>query len=397
MIRKILKVLATVILSVLCLTSVMQAFTVIYDFPPTAPFEGDSIINPYREVDSLNWRKANFHAHQRWFFGATSAGYSEEEFINAYREQKYDIIGLSDHQYINPYGHFPTYEHGWGVNNFHILMLGARDRSWFDYPMMWMPKHQMQYQFDKFAKQAKLTVLNHPYRLRHASREAYREIRGYDLMEMNSMMNAESWDMALSSGIHSYLIADDDAHTSDDRESSFQRCYTMVNTKSLQEDDILEALKAGRAYGVAISTERNTAPRPHDSLPTITSIGLQGADTMFVRFSLMADSVRFIGQNGAVVASVLASDSAECVIRPEDSYVRVMAYFPRGTQLWTNPLCRVNPGEVIECESPQTNILFTVLNSISWSVLSILILVLIWIMNKNSKKKRKFNRRYESV
>lgn len=374
------RVLLLIIIFALGLTSALQAVTAVYDFSPARPFSGDSIYNPYLGIDSTHWRKANFHAHQRLMYGAMDFEYTEDEFITEYRAKNYDIIGLADHQYINPRSHTPAYEHGMGLNNYHLLMLGAESISWFDYPIMLNPAHQMQYQLDKFKKQVKVLGMNHASRLRHASVEVYDNLMGYDLMEMNPDVDPEAWDRALSCGIASMLVANDDAHCIDDRSRWFQACYSMVNTPTTEVDDVFASLKKGATYGVAILAEKNLSGDPHGGLPTVKDINLV-KDTINIVYSITPDSVRFIGQEGVVKFSTDKPDSCySYVFLNTDTYIRAEAFFEGGTKLWTNPFYRTGG---VERQAHTVNTLQTVLHSLAWGVLTLFFLWLfVWVIRK---------------
>lgn len=385
MIRSIFKTILVIILLAIGVASVLQAFTKIYNFPPSRQFSGETIYNPYRGIDSTAWRKANFHAHQRYMLFGLDFEYTAQEFIDAYRAQNYDIIGLADHQQINEWSHTPAYEHGIGLNNYHLLMLGAEEVSWFDYPFMALPQHQMQYQIDKFKPQVKLLGINHASRHRGIPVKVFDNLMGYDLMEMNPDIDATAWDRALSNGVYSTLVANDDAHCIDDRGRWFQACYTMLNTESLDDDDIYAALKAGKAYGVVIIAEQNQKPEPHADLPEIRGIDMKG-DTIDVRFSIAADSVRFIGQDAKVLFSTAASGrTAQYSFRPADTYVRIEAFFAGGTKIWTNPFYRTG-GAVREAIT--VNVFMTTLNAIGWGVVTLFILWLVILVLRRKPRRR---------
>lgn len=373
MFRIIFKVILIIVLCALCITAVLQAFTNIYDFSPARQFSGETIYNPYNGVVDSDWKKANFHAHQRYIVGGIDFEYTAEEFVAAYKAKNYDIIGLADHQRINPFGHLPAYEHGLGLNNYHLLMLGATDVSWFYYPIMTLPQHQMQYQLDKFKPQVKVLGMNHASRHRHVGAEVFNNLMGYDLMEMNPDLSSIAWDIALSSGIYSTLIANDDAHSISDRGRWFQRCFTMVNTPSLNADDIFASLKAGRAYGLSIPIAQNMKPAPHKGLPSLKKVVLV-QDTVTVMFSSAADSIKFIGQDGVVLKCEVRADSTSYKFLQSDTYVRVDAYFPQDVRIWLNPFYRTG-GAVRE---PATvDRVLTVVNMVVWGIVSLILFLLI--------------------
>ena len=343
----------------------------VYRFAPGSSFAGDSIYDPYQDVDPAQWRKANFHAHQRERKYET---YTPEQFFAAYRQQNYDIIGLSDHCYLN-YAHqerpgfIPTYEFGWGINKAHFLMMGASYTSLRDFPFTLIPS-QLQHTLRRLHAQARLVVLNHPGQLRGIDHRVYERLRGYDLLEINPDNGAENsipcWDRALSSGIYANLIADDDAHTVSFRGSFFQRCFTMINTPVLDEYHILSSLKKGQSYAVRVTPELNQRPRPHEGLPTIREIGLQEHGTVHVVLSEPAREIHFVGQNGEIRSE--CHDVAEASYRftPTDTYIRVEALFPSGAEIYTNPFVRTSGMQPVNVFIPDIHWPFTILLNLLW-------------------------------
>lgn len=387
MVKTFLKSLLVIILVALGITAAMQAVTSVYKFSAARQFSGETIYNPYVGIDSTQWRKANFHAHQRYMLFGLDFDYTSEQFLDAYREKGYDIIGLADHQQINENGHIPTYEHGIGLNNYHLLMVGAESVSWFDYPIMLLPQHQMQYQLDKFKSQVKLLGMNHPSRHRHVKVEVFENLMGYDLMEMNPDLNSTAWDVALSSGIYSTLMSNDDAHTIFDRERWFQRAFTVVNTPTLDDSDIIASLKAGRAYGVVITAEQNKQENPHMGLPTLRNVEFVN-DSIRIALSTSADSIRFIGQDSQTLKTDIATDSTYYKFAQTDTYVRAEAFFADGTQLWINPFRRTG-GSVRETAT--INSLLTTLNAVGWGFVT---LVFVWLIILVLRRRRPSNNYY---
>lgn len=370
MYRYFIKPLLVIITFAFAITAALQAYTAIYDFSEPVKFSGDTIHNPYNGIDSAKWLKANFHCHQRLMYGAMDFEYTEAEMQQVYRDQGYDLQLISDHQYINPYSPIPVYEHGWGANNFHKLMLGADKIEWVDYPIMVLPAHQMQWQLDKLKPQAELLVMNHPSRHRFTNVDDFRNLQGYDLMEMNPDRDDTAWDLALSAGIHSNLIANDDAHSISNRKRWIQACFTMVNAPSTNKDDIFEALEEGRAYGVAVGLHTNNRPKPHENLPAIEQISLTG-DTIFLKFSQQPQKTLFIGQDGSIKAEIVSTDStASYIFATDDTYIRTKSYFEGENEIWTNPFYRVGGNQR---ETAIINTKLTIINSIAWGALSLLI------------------------
>lgn len=249
------KYILIVIVAVLMLCVLSYISVPVYDFQSGRSFCGDSVYNPYAGADSSCWRKANFHAHQK---EKPQCDYTVEQMLEAYRSNGYDIMSISDHQCLNTEhadrpGFISTYEHGYGINGYHQLVMGAERVTWRDFPLM-LTQSQMQYMLHWLRPQAEALVLNHPGKTRIIDLAVYGWLRGYDLLEINPERGRERseqyWDTALSAGIYSTLIGDDDAHNIRNRSSWFQRCFTMVNTPSLRPGDIMKSLKKGAACGI---------------------------------------------------------------------------------------------------------------------------------------------------
>lgn len=344
MIKKILLTIASVLLFILSFILVIQAVTPKYRFSPASKFSGDYIYNPYwhRVNDSLPaLLKGNFHAHTMW---DTRHDYNAQQYTQAYRDQGYNVIGIADHQTITEGGTFmPTYEHGFNFSNYHILALGADGVQWLDYPIMLEPLDQMQASVNLLKKDTKALAINHSERIRYTdTKPIFARLQGYNLMEMNPQHDPACWDIALSSGIYSNLIANDDAHSIKNRLSWFQKCYSMVFSDSAEPDSVLNCLLGGAAYGVVISNEKNSQSNPHAGIARITDIGLHGGDTVYISLDQSADSIRFIGQNGRVMQLNKATDNAAYHFAAVDTYIRIESYFPLGVVLWSNPFVRVD-------------------------------------------------------
>ena len=74
-------------------------------------------------------------------------------------------------------------------------------------------------------------------------------------------------------------------------------------------------------------------------LPSLLDIGLKGSE-IYLRLSEPADRLVVTGQDGATLAEAEHTDSLRYLLRPEDPYARVTAYFPEGEVLYTNPFAR---------------------------------------------------------
>jgi len=386
----VVKYLLIVSVVALLLCAVSYVGIPVYRFGHGRVFRGDRIYDPYADIDPKQWRKANFHAHQS---EKPKCDYSVERMLEAYRLHGYDIVGISDHQKLNLVGSdrpgfIPIYEHGYGLNRCHHLLMGAQSVSWRDCPVM-LTRSQVQFMLACLRPQAELVVLNHPGQMRWIDHRLYGCLRGYDLWEINPETGRERsdvlWDAALSSGIYSTLVANDDAHSITDRESWFQRCFTMLNTPSLGRGDILASLEKGRAYGVYVPVEVNLRERPHADLPRAERIGLEG-DTISLRLDRPARSIRFIGQEGRLLSQTTGSDTGRYRFAEKDTYVRAEARFADGVVLYFNPFVRTSdglrPGNAFV---PEIDYPLTILSDLLWltavAVLGWLLLALCGVRN----------------
>lgn len=371
MIKKVLSYifrgLASLILVLLALVLGVQVVAPVYDFPESLPFSGDYIYNPYQEFDSSTVLKSNFHAHTQW---DTDTTYTEEQFIEAYKAQGYDIISMANHQALSRLGHVQSYEHGINATNYHISVLGTESVSWLDFPLMFRPLHQMQFILNHLTPQAKILAINHADRIRFVDHSSvFNQLRGYPLMEMNPPHDPSCWDRALSSGIYSNLVANDDAHSIHRRHSWMQKCFSMICSSSTEPDSLISALRRGNAYGTVISNEKNMSPNPHANLPTINNIALSG-DTVSVRMSIAADSIKFVGQGGKTISSIPNTSEASYIFTPQDTYIRVVAHYPMEIELWSNPFIRIPSPQhdPHTYDKPTINWMLTAINIVLWVV-----------------------------
>lgn len=387
LIRTIIILPLIAIAFVAMLIALLHTYSPIYKFREPTPFEGALIYNPYTGSDSVQWFKGNFHGHTRFDVDTT---YTTADFTQAYREAGYDIIGVSDHQHLNleqssRAGFIPTYEHGYNMANFHQGMIGTQGVSWYESPVMWLrwPYHeltasQMQRIFNHLRPQAEIVVFNHPERLRMVPDDLFGKLSGYDLWELNPdrEQGAPLWDEALSSGHYVPMIANDDAHSFRNRQSWFQSSFTMVGAATIDSMSVIDALKRGSSYGVRLSEQMNTL-ETHRDFPRLQSIALRG-DTITIVLDSAALHIDFIGEGGELLRRVEDSCWAAYRIESDDSYVRVEAHYPEGVVLTFNPFARSRDGAApAKVDPAQIDTAATVINSLTWLVVAVLLWVVI--------------------
>ncbi|OFW30146.1 MAG: hypothetical protein A3H97_24600 [Acidobacteria bacterium RIFCSPLOWO2_02_FULL_65_29] len=312
----------------------------LYDFPAETAFAGAELLNPYAALTDP-WQRANLHAHGRVWSGLTNGRQPDAEIVRAYESLGYSVAGVSNYQRIATDDGVPTmplYEHGYNLGKRHQLAIGARQVSWFDFPL-WQTRSHQQFVIHRVAETADLVALAHP-----AARDAYttadlRQLTGYHLMEVvnGPFLFEESWDAALSAGRAVWALANDDTHDlTDPRRTAV--AWTMINAPSASASDIVDALRAGRAYAVSRTNEIASA------VETVLGTVTVDNDTIEVTCEGEPSTFIFIGQNGVVRKSVKEALAATYTFGHDDTYIRTVIRSPR-TAMFLNPVLRHPGGE----------------------------------------------------
>ncbi len=336
--------------AMLFVVSVVYACAPVFHVAPPRAFAGSSWYNPYANLHTApgRWQLANFHAHSRAWGGLTSGSQSAENVVAAYRKLHYDVIGVSNYS-TSPRsrveGTFPVYEHGLNIFKAHQLVLGTDHVTWLDYPF-WQSRNQQQNILTKLRSNAALVAIAHP-RVRNAyTPDDLRYLSDYDLLEVlnrYSLPAEDEWDAALSSGHPVWLLADDDSHNVTDVEVTGVNA-TEVYARTPDTQDIIDALRAGRAYGV--HTENGHMPLQ------LKSLQMRG-DTVSVAVSGAVTDLRILGEDGAVRARATGQAAKRgqlsVVAAPSDGYLRVVAQGD-STMLLTNPVIRWDGRELARVE-----------------------------------------------
>jgi len=341
--------------------SLTYAVTPIYRFEEPRPFTGASWYNPYDGLDgrSPDWRLSNFHAHSSAWAGLANGEQTPDSVVAAYQRLHYDVIGVSNYE-SNPEhriaGTFPVYEHGWNVRKAHHLVFGPDRVVYGDFPFI-QSRHQQQYLLDELSRSAALVAIAHPEVRDAQTPSDLRYLTHYELLEVLNRFTVpadSAWDAALSSGHAVWLLASDDSHNSADREQVGANS-TRIHSPSLGTSDIIDALKAGHAYGLhGVSGHTNLALR------TVQMLG----DTLVVQVTGVPDTIRIVGQDGVVRAMAAGAQAARgrlrAVATTADGYLRVVAHGD-STMLYTNPVIRWNGREL-----PRVDVVVNWPKTIAW-------------------------------
>ncbi|MDW8235508.1 MAG: hypothetical protein RMK98_02655 [Bacteroidia bacterium] len=308
-----------------------------YDFEQPHPFHGTSWYNPFIG-DTLIWYLANFHIHSRAWKGLTN-GYQEAPVIRrVYDSLGYTWIGISDYQSINPLSPIPLYEHGWNVGKVHQLCFGSEKVIWMDVPF-WQGIQDKQWILSKLRPYTKLLVIAHPRFLGSYRGEELAKLGGYDAIEVLNRYgdSVAEWDSALSSGHFAPILAHDNLHDAYNPHEIMSRWTELLCPPNASLDSLQQAILAGKTVGY-----KNRTAFPVTQLyPKLAQVILKG-DTLRVRLTLPADTLRLRGQQGSLRKEVYQSATIEYTVQPEDTYLRIEAITPQ-VEMYATPLVRGEP------------------------------------------------------
>ena len=351
LLRGLLTILVTLLI-LLFLAILVTSVSPIYRFRPPEAFHGPDIYNPYHDLDTAYcWKRASLHTHTR-VKGPFPPNESEAwpaEVYEAYEKLGYDVVTFSNHNEITTHPFDPSlqvnvYEQGYSPFKFHKLVFGSDRVKHFD-PLAPVLASQKQFELDRLGKDADIVQINHPYRTWMGTARSHLEnLSGYRLMELDTHYSTENeyWDYALSAGHYSFGVANDDLHHPDRHWTIGIRC-TFLCTPSGRWEDLRRTLLGGCFYSMRVPNygdgDWEVKYAKNRELPFIEDIGLQG-DTIHMTLSAPADSIRVNGQDHATLALVERTDSIAYVLRPEDPFARLTAFFPDGAVIYTNPFAR---------------------------------------------------------
>lgn len=385
--KKILRALVkfVVIFFGLLLTMLLGFYLLapVYNFSGPSEFSGHKLYNPYQNMDSANWRKYNFQVQSKAWGGLTDGRKNSNELVDSiYMQLGFDHVATSDYQKINRYGSqkpsfIPTYEHGYNIFKTHQVCIDAESVLWVDL-MFFQTLSMKQWIIDKLNEHSRIVALAHPNLRMGYQVSNMKYITNYQLMEVlnNVRLSFDHWDMALSSGHLVWILANDDAHDVVNSNEVGRR-FTMINSPTLNKEDILDNLNSGNAYGfdfyrhddefMEVKIERSK------HIPHLSSVKLEG-DTLKVSVSQKAARFIFTGQNGKTLLVTHGSKSSEYVIQPEDTYVRTQIKFNDSSSIFLNPIVRYEGDKPVSKMTAEVDVEFTQWLRLSYFLIAILIL-----------------------
>ncbi|MCD4774170.1 MAG: hypothetical protein K8R41_12395 [Bacteroidales bacterium] len=400
---KLCKIAGRSILAVIILLFAVLLFQYLfapyYIFPEVTTFKGEKFYNPYKEMNSENWKKGNFQVQSRVWFGITNGWKNSNELIDStYSFLDYDIICTSDYMKINKYkknstAYIPVYEHGYGIKKNHQVCIGAKKVTWRDYSFT-QSIHHKQHIINLLRDKNELVIIAHP-KLRHGySPDDFKYLTNYDGIEVlnNYRKSIEHWDAALSSGHFATIIGNDDAHDITNPDEVGQFC-TYINTNSLAKDSVIDALQQGNAFAIDIyrpigeSFERKKEKLKEIAL--LQKFDIRN-DTLFVEIDKLAKEFIFIGQDGKPEKSVKKTKKAFYKIQPEDTYIRTEIKFKNRNTIYLNPVFRYSDGNPIISRKAEIDVHRTLIfRIIALASIIFVIINFVFIFRKIKRKREK--------
>lgn len=368
----------------------------VYRFHIPEPFTGPDIFDPYAGTDSSTcWKRANFHTHTRVEGPLNECEFTPKEVLDAYGRFGYDIVTFSNHNELtkNPLGpeyQADAYEHGYNLLKFHKLVYGCSDVKGFDH-LLPLTASQKQFQFDILGKDCDFIQFNHPLRTEGLSRKQMERLEGYRLIELDSGRSTENeyWDWALSAGIYSFGVANDDLHYPD-RSGRIAVRSNFLDCKSSTYEDVKNTLSSGAFYAMRIPDYGNgdweVKYARNRELPFIKEIGLRN-DTIHIALSEPADSIVFTGQGHSTLHAVKGTALAKYILRPSDSYARITAYFQDGEVIYSNPFARYDKSESDTPFRPSRHSVNTILTLLYNLALAVIFAGLVIVLKTIIKKR----------
>ena len=378
-----IKLIISIILVVIFLIGLIYIQTTIYTFPPPTPFSGNSLINPYQNIDNKTY-KCNFHAHSKAWGGVTNGHNSTQDLTEAYKKHGYTVAGVSNYHCItdsvnsNYLVYIPVYEHGINIFKSHLLGIEPRKPSYFDFPL-WQNTSQKQQIINDIRNNGGLVTIAHPKFMDGHTLEDMAQLTNYQFVEVlnHYRISDEYWDAALTAGRLVYGIGNDDTHDINN-EPTF-RMWNEVFADTPTKDGILDAMVNGRAYMVHSY---------NGGCDGLFSNLITSGDTIEYWFSGKIDSVEVWGPRHTLLAkqqlrmlntedNLTGFKHGKYVLPKNISYARIVGK-SNECALYLNPIVRSVNGKTsgVERLVPEIDVLKTWFYRLSVLLIEVLILIL---------------------
>ena len=341
--RHIISVIKYLFIAVFLALGIPYLIPPVYNFTEPQPFKGNLFYNPYADIDSTKWLKSNFHEHSSVWSGITSGKESTVEDIKkTYKELNYDIIGISDYMSVNPESDAVVYEYSLSFSKSHYIIFGDTRVKWFYIPYI-QNVNQKQFMINYLKSGTNLTAVAHPSMVNAFRFADLKYLTNYDLIEIirYERIMLEYFDTVLSNGHKVFLIAGDDGHEIN-KPTEVGEGFTLINSLSKSQSDLMKSLKAGKSIGVRHTSKDESLSSKTaflDLLPVLTAFDVDSSGYIKIKFNRKASIINFVGQGGVTEKTILNSDTASYKFSETDTYIRTEAVC-EGYTYYFNPVFR---------------------------------------------------------
>jgi hypothetical protein len=335
--KNVIKIVLYIIIGIPLLSTFLYYGTNVYDFPKPEKFSGRNFYNPYENI-SGNAYKANLHCHSRGIIEAQKVTQKPSNLEKVYSAKGYSVLTITNHNKITKFNStnkkflfIPSYEFGRNFTRNHILVIGAKRKSWLQFPYA-QNVNQKQTLIDELRDDGQLTSIAHPARSGYELSDM-EDLSGFNCIEVSNSgkSSAAFWDILLSNGRAIWLTAGDDSHDITSTKRTF-RSWTWVFSDYLTRDSIISALRYGKSY--AVSGENGIDKNKLSSCSIY-------ANLLDIQFETAADTIKLFGQDGELLSLITNSNSAGYILDHKVKYIRAEAITDNST-IHLNPIIRIN-------------------------------------------------------
>lgn len=328
-----------------------------YTFSSPSPFKGNSIFNPYEQVNWSNAAAANFHAHASTWSGLTNGSGTASDIYRRYDSMGYAYHAISQYHFVDTFGfgkpaYVPAYEHGYNVTKTHQLVLGAKSVLWKDY-IFPQTIHNKQEVLVRLAKDTgNVIVLNHPSLRSGYTLDEMRQLEYYDYIELlnPSAESIRHWDEMLSSGKSIFAMGNDDMHDVFNNDQ-LGRFFTLLYGESDSHSNVMKSLKKGAGITVWLPQVDNESLEEKARKVSLTKSLIRSMvandDSMVLELAEPIKEIKLVTDHGRV--KQIANSTAFFTFRflQGESYWRIELIDRYGIRYFLNPLYRTTGGQML--------------------------------------------------
>ena len=300
---------------------------------------------------SLKWYKGNTHTHTLNSDGDSTP----TDVVKWYRENRYNFLFLTDHEYVNNVDALNDF---FGKPGVFVVMSGQEVTDSFDgkplhmnalgVSSVVMPNklpgavQTLQKNIDDIVKAGGIAQINHPNYGWALTAEQLIQLRDYTLIEIHNghpqvnnlggggAPSAEAiWDSILTSGKVVFAVADDDSHffkrIGDPTVPTPGRGWIYVRAAELTPRAIIDAIRKGDFYA-------STGVELTDYQANREQIKITIKEERSSKYR-----IQFIGSGGRILSEVIHSP-AIYTIKGNEGYVRAKIVESNGKIAWTQPI-----------------------------------------------------------